>query len=71
LIEEILGFLGYIILMFALLQHNTKKLRIFNIISTIIFLIQSIVYKSISLFITNISIILINIFMIKKGGDKK
>jgi predicted membrane protein len=71
LIEEVVGFIGFIILIIALLQSNIKKLRIINIISAIVFFIQSTMYESLSLCLTNIFIMCINIYMIKKIKKEK
>ena len=63
-LNEVLGWIGYSLLILAMLQTNLALLRIINIVATSVFLSQSIILRNKSLITTNITLILINLVML-------
>lgn len=70
MIVDVFGFIGLFFLIFSFLQKDIIKLRTFNIIAALIYLIQAVLLSSWSLLFTDLLIIGLNGFMIIKKIKK-
>lgn len=67
---EILGIIATLFIILAFTMHDEVKIRLFDMIGAIIFVIYGIQINSISTVILNVSLIIIQIIMLYKIFNK-
>jgi hypothetical protein len=66
MMTEVIGIIGTTLIGISFLSNNLKKIRIYNIIGSIIMIIYGILLNAYSMIILNLIVIIINIKKIKR-----